>query len=256
MKILELSDKNKNELWEYIGENQEDFFFEIREFTTAFNKTRFWFAKEGDQIVGLVCYNKAGTLRIFGSKEIVKQFLAKIDFVPSYLSVPIDSQIFLPNFIKGEERRLDMFRLTIKKKNIELSCQSIINLEKKDMQEALEVFQAAEPDDWSSTNADKLPFDEINQWYGVRKDGRFVSICWNEIYSHGGHIAFIATHPDYQRKGYASALIKYSLKETFEQTELAIIHVRKDNLPALSAYRKLGYLDHMNYLVLCKPELF
>ena len=256
MYINELSYEDKNELWDYIGKNKTDFFFEIREFTTNFAKTRFYLAKEGNQKIGLMCYNQAGTLRLFGSIDTVKEFFSLIDFTPKYLSVPIEFESFLPSFIKSEKRRLNMLRLVKQKSDVQLNSKiSVVNLEKKQMQEALEVFQAAEPEDWLSSEAEKLPFDEINQWYGIQKTGKFVSICWNEIYPHGGHIAFIATHPHHQRRGFASTLIKYSLAETFKQSEFAIIHVRKDNFPALTAYRKLGYLDHMNYLVLCDPKL-
>ena len=50
-------------------------------------------------------------------------------------------------------------------------------------------------------------------------------------------------------------LINFALNETFKQTDLAVIHVRNDNIPALNAYRKLGYKEYSNFIVLCEPEM-
>ncbi|MHA1309139.1 MAG: GNAT family N-acetyltransferase [Candidatus Heimdallarchaeota archaeon] len=256
MKITEIDDTSKNQLWAIIGKNKADFFFEIREFEYNFSDTRFWIAQKKGIIVGTMFFDKAKTLRIFGPNEVVSRFLEFIDFTPRYLSVPDTFLELIPNFVNSEKRRLFMNRLVMQKTNIELRKRFVFDhLNKDDLKNALTIFQAAEPDDWSSSEADKLPYDAINQWYGLKGNDQFVSVCWNQIYQHGGHIAFIATHPNHQNKGYASALITFTLNETFQTNDFAIIHVRMDNEPALHIYRKMGYKDHLSYIVLCEPEL-
>jgi GNAT superfamily N-acetyltransferase len=251
-----LSEDDKNKLWDFIKNKKDDFFFEIQEFSNNFTETKFWLAQEKDLVVGLMCYNKTRTLRIFGDVDIVESFIKSIDFTPKYISIPREAEHIIRNYVQSEGRRLDMIRLILDKTKITAdNIYDCLTLEKKDMNNALTVFQAAEPDDWSSSQAENLPFDEMNLWYGIRKDEQLVSVCWNQTYQHGGHIAFIATHPDHQKRGYATALVNHTLNETFKVTDFAIIHVREDNMPALHTYRKIGYKDHMKYLVLCDPVL-
>lgn len=256
MRISEIKTENKEQLWDYISNNKANFFFEILEYVNSFSETRFWFAQEQDKIIGTMFFDKAKTLRIFGPNKIVNRFFDLVDFTPKYLNVPLTFLDQLPNFVHREKRRLLMNRLVMEKTKIDLRKGYIFDhLNKDDLVDALNVFQAAEPDDWSSSEADKLPYDATNQWYGIRDNNQLVSVCWNQLYQHGGHIAFIATHPNHQNKGYASSLITFALNETFETNDFAIIHVRMDNDPALHTYRKMGYKDHLNYIVLCEPDM-
>ncbi|NHJ04280.1 MAG: GNAT family N-acetyltransferase [Candidatus Heimdallarchaeota archaeon] len=257
MLIKEITETGRNHLWDLIGNNSVDYFFYIREYLNNKSENRFWIATKNNQFLGIMCLDGAKTVRMSGSNEVVENFLKLLDFVPRYINLPFIATELIPKYVKSEKRRLKMLRLILYKRDFSPSSkkQNYIHLGKKDMVEALEVFKAAEPEDWSTSEADKLPFDEINQWYGLRVEGKLTSVCWNQIYPHGGHIAFIATHPNFQNRGYATALVNFALEETFKTKDLAIIHVREDNEPALHTYRKIGYKDHLIYTVLCEPEL-
>jgi ribosomal protein S18 acetylase RimI-like enzyme len=250
------SEKDKKQLWDFINKKKSDFFFEIQDFSNNFSETQFWFAKDDNEIIGLMTYNKAQTLRIFGDIKVVENFIKLIEFTPKYISFPKVANDIIRNYVQSEGKRLNMIRLILDKTEISSTNDfEFINLKKDNMNNALAVFQAAEPEDWLSSQADNLPFDKMNLWYGIKKDEQLVSVCWNQIYHHGGHIAFIATHPNHQRKGYATALVSYALIETFKASDFAIIHVREDNIPALHTYRKIGYKDYMEYIVLCNPVM-
>ena len=256
MNIIKVTEELKEKLGKHIHKNKADYFTHIREFENNFSDSHFWLALEEEKIIGTMLFDKAGTAKMRGSKEIVDAFFKKLESIPRYINVPHESSDLITKYVASEKRRLHMIRLIMEKQAVTLKeGYEIIHLKKEDMKNALKVFQAAEPEDWKNSEADKLPFDDLNQWYAIEKDGQLVSVCWNQLYNHAGHVAFIATHPDHQRKGYASALIRYTLNETFNKTNFAVIHVREDNIPALNAYRKLGYKDHSNYLILCEPEM-
>ncbi len=256
MNIIKVTEEYRDFLGEFIFNKKAEYFSHIREFQNNYSNSQFWLAMDDNEIQGTMFYNKAGTVKMRGSNVIIDAFFKQLKSTPKYIDIPTSALEIAQKYIKSEKKRLNMIRLIMDKTDFTFDeIPEILVLEKQDLKRALVVFQAAEPDDWQDMDVDKLPFDNKNQWYAIESNDQLVSVCWNQIYNHAGHIAFIATHPDHQRKGYASALIKYTLNETFKQTDFAVIHVMKENVVAVNTYRKLGYLDHVNYIVFCEPEL-
>ena len=256
MRITELKEEHKETLWNLLKNNPAEFFFFHYDYSYNLNDVQFWIALKEDTIIGLMCLNKEGTVRMYGSSDIIEKFFEKLENTPRYISIPEASKHLIPNYVKSEKKRLIMHRLALIKKDISLTNKfTIIQLKKEDMKQALQVFKAAEPEDWMKTEAESLAFNQQNQWYGVKIEGRLASVCWNQVYTHGGHIAFIATHPEHQNQGLATELMKFVLKENFNVNDLSILHVSDDNKPALHIYLKLGYKQLFTSIVLCEPEM-
>jgi ribosomal-protein-alanine N-acetyltransferase len=56
------------------------------------------------------------------------------------------------------------------------------------------------------------------------------------------HVATIATHPDFRRKGIAKRLLSHALRKLIEQgARSSFLEVRESNLAAQELYRKFGY---------------
>lgn len=56
------------------------------------------------------------------------------------------------------------------------------------------------------------------------------------------HVATIATHPDFRRKGIAKRLLSHALRKLIEQgARSSFLEVRESNLPAQELYRKFGF---------------
>jgi ribosomal-protein-alanine N-acetyltransferase len=56
------------------------------------------------------------------------------------------------------------------------------------------------------------------------------------------HVATIATHPDFRRKGIAKRLLAHALRKLIEQgARSSFLEVRESNLAAQELYRKFGY---------------
>jgi ribosomal-protein-alanine N-acetyltransferase len=56
------------------------------------------------------------------------------------------------------------------------------------------------------------------------------------------HVATIATHPDFRRKGIAKMLLSHTLRKLIEQgARSSFLEVRASNLAAQELYRKFGY---------------
>ncbi|HET9589551.1 MAG TPA: ribosomal protein S18-alanine N-acetyltransferase [Anaerolineales bacterium] len=56
------------------------------------------------------------------------------------------------------------------------------------------------------------------------------------------HVATLATHPDFRRRGIAKRLLSHALQHLIDEgAESSFLEVRESNLPAQEMYRKFGY---------------
>jgi len=83
----------------------------------------------------------------------------------------------------------------------------------------------------------------LGPFYGIiEDDGRITSVAGVHFTTpYGTEIGNIATHPDFLRKGYASACIMAVVEEVLETSELALLHYFADNIPAQNLYEKMGF---------------
>ena len=73
-------------------------------------------------------------------------------------------------------------------------------------------------------------------------DGKIVgmSVVW--LIVEEAHVATLATHPDFRRKGIAKRLLSHTLRHMIgEGAQSSFLEVRASNLPAQELYRKFGY---------------
>jgi ribosomal-protein-alanine N-acetyltransferase len=73
-------------------------------------------------------------------------------------------------------------------------------------------------------------------------DGNIVGMIVVWLIVDEAHVATIATHPDFRRKGIAKRLLSHALQKLMEQgARSSFLEVRESNLAAQEMYRKFGY---------------
>jgi ribosomal-protein-alanine N-acetyltransferase len=73
-------------------------------------------------------------------------------------------------------------------------------------------------------------------------DGKVVGMIVVWLIVEEAHVATIATHPDFRRKGFAKSLLSHALQKLTEQgARSSFLEVRESNLAAQAMYRKFGY---------------
>lgn len=73
-------------------------------------------------------------------------------------------------------------------------------------------------------------------------DGKIVGTIVVWLIVDEAHVATIATHPDFRRKGIAKRLLSHALQKLMEQgARSSFLEVRASNLAAQELYRKFGY---------------
>lgn len=97
-----------------------------------------------------------------------------------------------------------------------------------------------------------LPSSAIGEgvYFGVRVGGRLVAAAGTHVISPEarlGVVGNVLTHADYRGRGYAKAVTAAVTAELLRTCDQVVLNVRADNPPALQAYRRLGYQEHVRF---------
>ncbi len=87
-------------------------------------------------------------------------------------------------------------------------------------------------------------------YYGIRVGGRLVSAAGTHVISQEarmGVVGNVMTHTDFRGRGYATALTGAVTADLLRFCDQVVLNVRSDNPPALQAYAKLGYREHVRF---------
>ena len=97
-----------------------------------------------------------------------------------------------------------------------------------------------------------LPSSSIAEgvYYGIRVNGKLVSAAGTHVISPRARLAVVGnvlTQVDHRGRGYATAVTGAVTAELLEVCDQVVLNVRADNPPALQAYRRLGYAEHVRF---------
>lgn len=87
-------------------------------------------------------------------------------------------------------------------------------------------------------------------YYGIRVRGRLVAAAGTHVIGRGSKIAVVGnvlTAPEYRGRGYAKATTAAVTARLLEFCDHVALNVRSDNPPAINAYRRLGYAEHVRF---------
>jgi ribosomal protein S18 acetylase RimI-like enzyme len=97
-----------------------------------------------------------------------------------------------------------------------------------------------------------LPASTIAEgvYYGLRVNGRLVAAAGTHVISRIARLAVVGnvlTHTDFRGRGFATAVTGAVTAELLRTCDQVVLNVRADNPPALNAYRRLGYAEHVRF---------
>jgi ribosomal protein S18 acetylase RimI-like enzyme len=97
-----------------------------------------------------------------------------------------------------------------------------------------------------------LPPSAIHEgvYYGIRVNGRLVAAAGTHVIGREARIGVVGnvlTQPEFRGRGYARATTGAVTAHLLEFCDHVVLNVRSDNPPALSAYRRLGYAEHVRF---------
>jgi ribosomal protein S18 acetylase RimI-like enzyme len=97
-----------------------------------------------------------------------------------------------------------------------------------------------------------LPSSAIAEgvYYGIRVGGKLVAAAGTHVISPKARLAVVGnvlTHIDYRGRGYATAVTGAVTADLLRTCDQVALNVRSDNPPALQAYRRLGFAEHVRF---------
>ena len=82
----------------------------------------------------------------------------------------------------------------------------------------------------------------MGRYFGIKVDGELVALAGERlVLEDHTEISAVCTHPDHQRKGYASMLVSHVMDMLIQENRTPFLHVASDNVNAIKAYKKLGF---------------
>lgn len=87
-------------------------------------------------------------------------------------------------------------------------------------------------------------------YFGLRVNGRLVAAAGTHVVSPTARLAVVGnvlTDVDYRGRGFATAVTGAVTAELLRTCDQVVLNVRSDNPPALNAYRRLGYTEHLRF---------
>lgn len=87
-------------------------------------------------------------------------------------------------------------------------------------------------------------------YFGIRVNGRLVAAAGTHVIGRRARISVVGnvlTQPEFRGRGYAQATTSAVTARLLEFCDHVVLNVRADNPPALNAYRRLGYAEHVRF---------
>lgn len=87
-------------------------------------------------------------------------------------------------------------------------------------------------------------------YYGMRVNGQLIAAAGTHVVNPSARLAVVGnvlTHVDYRGRGFATAVTGAVTAELLRTCDQVVLNVRSDNPPALNAYRRLGYAEHVRF---------
>jgi len=120
-----------------------------------------------------------------------------------------------------------------------IDCSAVVRLTPGDCDVLARLYDQSYPGNW---------FDPrmlaTRQYFGLRVDGRLVSVAGVHVYSERYRVAAVGnvvTHPDHRGKGYGTLVTARLCQSLLETVELIGLNVMAGNAPAMACYRRLGF---------------
>ena len=96
----------------------------------------------------------------------------------------------------------------------------------------------------------------LGTYLGIRIDGRLAAMGGQRMHVPGyREISAICTHPDFQGRGYARAIVARLVAETVDRGLIPFLHVEESNQRAQRLYRSFGFVERTRLPLLVVEHL-
>ncbi len=249
MRVVPLDKNSETMFWEHVNRDPVDYFFFIYDLKLNPAQTKVFLALDDFKIAGLMLVYADTVVQLRGSREAVKLLLGDLSLAGVEMQVPLDCEdLALAKLEPKIKETMVMMSLQRGEERLQVSTVPV-RLGAEDVKEIANLIQNADPRWWGEVTAERIKSRLDGAfWLGIKQDGKIVSVGSTRFVDFASNINIVATMEEYRNRGYATSIVSALVKEILNISPIALIHVIKDNSPAVRAYSKVGFKPHKTYL--------
>ena len=252
MKVLPLDSEFEPAFWKHVYQDIPHHYFFILDMTDDRASTKIWLAlNEQNGIEGMMMIYEKKMVQLRGGVEAANALLVNLDVEGAEIQgLQSHKSLVLDKFEKVDlARSIDLMTLRRGEQTLRIR-HSMARLSLADAEEIAALIRHADPEWWREVTAKRIADGMPERlWLGIRVDDQLASIGGARLDDWSSCITTVATHEAHRNKGYATSIVSALLDQIFRRSQLALIYVESDNVPALRAYSRVGFKTREGYFV-------
>ncbi len=234
---------------------ESDFFghyFYFYDWMMQREKTQIYLAMDCGSIVGSMLVFDGGIVQLRGGTDAVVFLLSNLQLEKADVQVPADCEDLLlakfPLFCFKTHMTLMTINRGEERLTFLVQPESLTNA---DAVSVAELMRECCPEMWREITPDAVSAKMASNeavWLGIKVGGELTAFGYAMKASKVSHLTWIATRPNYRRRGYATSIVSALLKEVLSCSDGALIYVIKDNEVANRIYTSAGFKPHSQYV--------
>lgn len=254
-RIVDLDDDSEGIFWQHVNKDPLNYHWFIVDWKYSKDDTKILMATADDEIEGMMVVFRDSIVQVRGGREAVKVLLDQLDQKEIEMMVPLDCEdLLLERYDPGI--RNEMFLMHLEKgEEIIQRVHEPVELSMDDVEQISEIMIESYPDWWAHMTPDKVKENMGDLfWLGIKVDEEVLSFGNTRFFDFGSNIGVVATHKDHRNRGYATSVVSALAEEIVQRSDRALIHVLKDNYPAVHTYSKVGFKPFKSYSLIKKAK--
>ena len=254
MKVVALDESLEKTFWNYVNQDPLHYYFFIVDWQQRRDRTEILLAIEANKVEGMALLYADYIVQLRGSRRTVESLVNHVNLDEIELQAPLECKdIILRKYrplSPRSQHELVLMRLDKGNENLQFT-ETPMRLGIEDAERVVEIMAEADREWWGElTSETQRKALETGFWLGVKQEGKLVSVGGTRFFDQASNISTVATDEHYRNRGYATSIVSGLVQEILRHSPIAIIHVMRDNGPAVKAYSKVGFKPYKHYLLM------
>lgn len=249
MRVVSLKPSFEKLFWQCVSEDIPHHFFFAFDWKYNRNYVEILLALENGKIEGMMLVYKQSVVQLRGSRKAAKMLLERLNLEKIELQALEEHEPYiLEKYVPTVTHRMLLMIVRKGDERPQVSC-PVVSLDASDAEQIAAIMRDADPEFWGTVTSQGI-VDGINRgvkWFGVKINGKAVSVGSVQITAWGGIIGTVATHKDHRNKGYATSVVSKLVKQALMEVPWVILYTLAEDLPAIRVYEKVGLKHYKTY---------
>jgi ribosomal protein S18 acetylase RimI-like enzyme len=252
VRLVPLTPELEARFWSLVKADYCDYYFFIYDLLLQKERTQIYLALEDDAVVGVMLIYDGHIVQLRGGHGAVAFMLNNLKLGSVDVQVPVDCEDLLLQKYPNFKILAHVTLMSLKKGGEQLALRvKPERLSTKDAPQIAQLMLECYPKMWSKISAEAVKALFLAKeavWFGIKLDGKLVSFGYGMLTPKVCHVTWIATNPQYEKRGYATSIVSALVRECLAVADEAVIYVMDDNVVAWKIYSKVGFMPYKSYV--------